>query len=345
MKIFGLIILLIAPAFYISAQENPQPEKSTTVVFYNVENLFDFTDDPNTADEEFTPDSIKKWNEEKYKEKISDISGVLASINEKELPGLIGLAEIENDKVLEDLVNSSKLRKGDYGIVHYDSKDERGIDVALLYSKSEFKLLDSKAIPVVFGFDIVDVTRDILYVKGITNDGKTCHIFVNHWPSRTSGEVDSEIKRITAAVTLRKEVDGILNFEPDARIIIMGDFNDEPTNKSLLQILNATNKRKNINNRDLYNLMYDIHNIGTTGTITYQNKWQVFDQIIVSPAFLTRGDGYYVGFEDGKIYSDESILFTNPETGFKSPDRTYGGNTYYGGPSDHLPVYVVLRKD
>jgi endonuclease/exonuclease/phosphatase family metal-dependent hydrolase len=191
----------------------------------------------------------------------------------------------------------------------------------------------------------VDVTRDILYVKGVTNDGKTCHIFVNHWPSRTTGAQESEIKRITAAVTLRKEVDNILNYENDAKILIMGDFNDEPTNKSLLQILNATNKRKNISNRDLYNLMYDIHNTGTTGTITFQNSWQVFDQIIVSPAFLRKGDGYYLNFDDGRIYSNESMLFTNPETGFKSPDRTYGGDTYYGGVSDHLPVYVILRKD
>jgi endonuclease/exonuclease/phosphatase family metal-dependent hydrolase len=208
-----------------------------------------------------------------------------------------------------------------------------------------FKLIESKPIPIVFGFDIVDVTRDILYVKGVTNDGKTCHIFVNHWPSRTTGAQESEIKRITAAVTLRKEVDNILNYENDARILIMGDFNDEPTNKSLLQILNATNKRKNISNRDLYNLMYDIHNTGTTGTITFQNSWQVFDQIIVSPAFLRKGDGYYLNFDDGRIYSNESMLFTNPETGFKSPDRTYGGDTYYGGVSDHLPVYVILRKD
>jgi predicted extracellular nuclease len=340
-----LLFLFISTVFHISGQDLSQTKNSTTVVFYNVENLFDIIDDPATKDEEFTPESLKKWDNEKYEKKINDLANVLSSINENELPGIIGLAEVENDNVLEALVSSSKLKKGNYGIVHYESKDERGIDVALLYSKNQFKLIESKPIPVVFGFDIVDVTRDILYVKGVTNDGKTCHIFVNHWPSRTLGEQESEIKRITAAVTLRKEVDNILNYENDARILIMGDFNDEPTNKSLLQILNATNKRKNINNRDLYNLMYDIHNIGTTGTITYQNAWQVFDQIIVSPALLKKGNGYYVNFDDGRIYSNESMLFTNPETGFKSPDRTYGGDSYYGGVSDHLPVYVVIKND
>lgn len=345
MKVLIAFVLFASSGYFIAAQDLPQAKNSTTVVFYNVENLFDIIDDPQTTDEEFTPESAKKWDSEKYGNKINDLSRVLSSVNNKELPGLIGLAEVENIKVLEDLANSSALKKGDYGIVHYDSKDERGIDVALLFSKSEFKLIDSKPIPVVFGFDIVDVTRDILYLKGVTNDGKTCHIFVNHWPSRTAGEQESEIKRITAAVTLRNVVDNILNFENDARIIIMGDFNDEPTNKSLLQILNATNKRKNISNRDLFNLFYEIHNTGTTGTIAYQNTWQVFDQIIVSPSLLKKGDGYYVNFDDGRIYSNESMLFTDPGTSFKSPDRTYGGNTYYGGVSDHLPVYVVLRKD
>ena len=345
MKIFVTVFLIIYSGLFVGAQDLPEAKNSTTVVFYNVENLFDTYDDQLTSDEEFTPESPKKWDKVKYEKKINDLAKVISLVNKNELPGIIGLAEVENLKVLEDLVNNSYLKNGNYGIIHYDSKDERGIDVALLFSKSEFKLIDSKPIPVVFGFDIVDVTRDILYVKGVTNDNNTCYIFVNHWPSRTSGEQESEIKRITAAVTLRKEVDGILNFEKDARIIIMGDFNDEPTNKSLLQILNATNKRKNINYRDLFNMMYDTHNIGTSGTIAYQNEWQMFDQIIVSPAFLKKGNGYYLNFDDGRIYCNETMLFSNPETGFKSPNRTFGGDTYYGGVSDHLPVYVVLRKD
>lgn len=345
MKIYIALLLLFSSGFYLGAQIIPEPKNSTTVVFYNVENLFDITDDPVVADEEFTPLSDKKWNSERYGKKINDLAKVLSDINKKELPGIIGLAEVENARVLNDLINSQFLKKGEYSVVHYDSKDERGIDVAFLYRKSEFTVAESRPIPVVFGFDDADVTRDILFVKGTTNDGKPCYVFVNHWPSRTSGEQESEIKRITAAVTLRKEIDGILNYEPDARIILLGDFNDEPTNKSLIQILNATNKRKNLNNRDLYNLMYDLHNIGDTGTLTYQNSWQIFDQIIVSPSLLNKGKDYFVNYDAGMIYKDESILFTNPETGFVSPNRTYGGNTYYGGVSDHLPVYIILQKD
>jgi predicted extracellular nuclease len=328
-----------------SQQDLPSPKNSLTVVFYNVENLFDIYNDPKTNDDEFTPGSPKQWNEEKYKKKITDIAKVLSSINEKELPSLIGLAEVENQKVLEDLVASSKLKKGKFGIVHYDSKDERGIDVALLYNKDEIELLDSKAIPVVFGFDVEDVTRDILYVKCRIKGDEIYHLFVNHWPSRTPNEQDSEIKRITAAVALRKEVDNILNFENNARIIIMGDFNDEPTNKSVLQILGAGNKRKNFNYRDLYNMMYDIHNVSNEGSVTYKDSWQMFDQLIISPSLFNTTRGYYLTFTDGKVYKDESVLFKNEQTGFTSPNKTYGGDTYYGGVSDHLPVYLILKRD
>jgi predicted extracellular nuclease len=331
--------------YCLAQQDLPSPKNSHTLVFYNVENLFDIFNDPNTNDEEFLPESPKLWNEEKYKKKITDLAKVLSSINEKELPALVGLAEVENLKVLEDLVDSPKLRRGKYGIIHYDSKDERGIDVALLYKKDEIEIIGSKAIPVVFGFDIQDVTRDILYVKCKIKDDTIYHLFINHWPSRTPNEQESEIKRISAAITLRKEVDNILNFENKARIVILGDFNDEPTNKSVIQILNATNKRKNINYRDLYNMMYDAHNTTNEGSIAYKDYWQMFDQIIVSPELLHKGTGYYLSYGDGKVYKGEEVLFTNPATKLTGPDRTYGGSTYYGGVSDHLPVYVILKKD
>jgi predicted extracellular nuclease len=345
MKRIFAVTLFLTVSLYLNCQDLPSPKNSLTIVFYNVENLFDIYNDPKTNDDEFTPESPKQWNEEKYKKKITDLAKVLSSINEKELPSLICLAEVENQKVLEDLVVTSKLKKGKFGIVHYDSKDERGIDVALLYKKDEIELLDSKAIPVVFGFDVEDVTRDILYVKCRIKGDEIYHLFINHWPSRTPNEQDSEIKRITAAVTLRKEVDNILNFENNARIIIMGDFNDEPTNKSVLQILGAGNKRKNFNYRDLYNMMYDLHNISNEGSITYKDSWQMFDQIIVSPSLFDKARGYYLTFTDGKVYKDESLLFKNPQTGFASPNKSYIGDTYYGGVSDHLPVYVILKKD
>jgi predicted extracellular nuclease len=342
-KIFAVTLFLLV-SLYINCQEFPSAKNSLTIVFYNVENLFDINNDPNKNDEEFLPESPKQWDLAKYKKKITDLAKVIASINDNELPALIGLAEVENQQVLEDLVSSPKLKRGKYGIIHYDSKDERGIDVALLYDKDEIEVIESKAVPVVFGFDIQDVTRDILYVKCKIKDDNVFHLFINHWPSRSPNEQESEIKRITAAIALRKEIDNILNFENSARILIMGDFNDEPTNKSVLQILNATNKRKNVTYRDLYNLMYDQHNTTNEGTITYKDNWQMFDQIIVSPVLFNKGSGYYLSHGDGKVYKVEEVLFINPETKLTGPNRTYGGNSYLGGVSDHLPVYVVLKK-
>ena len=339
------LILFLTLSFNLNCQDLPSAKNSVTIAFWNVENLYDTFNDPKTNDDEFLPESPKKWNEEKYRKKISDIGKVLSEINQKELPSLIGLAEVENQKVLEDLITSQKLRKSKYGIIHYDSKDERGIDVALLFEKDKIEVIDSKAIPVEFGPDIQDVTRDILYVKCKIKDDNIYHIFVNHWPSRTPTAEESETKRIAAALVLRKEVDKILNFENHARIIIMGDFNDEPTNRSVMQILNSSNKKKNVYYRDLYNLMYDAHNTANEGSIAYKNNWQMFDQIIVSQEVLSKGNGYYISNDGGRVFKGEGVLFTNPETKTVSPNRTYGGNNYYGGVSDHLPVFIILSKE
>ncbi len=345
-KLSVLIIIqlgILLPAF--PQNDIPSARNSLTMVFYNVENLFDTVDDTLTNDDEFTPDSPKEWDDQKYQAKLADLAEVLSSVNDRELPSVIGLAEIENRAVLDDLANERKLRRAKYRVIHFDSRDERGIDVALLYNPSEIELLDSRAIPVEFNQDTQDFTRDILYARIRTDDGKTCHVFVNHWPSRSPDQDNSEIKRITAAIALRKEVDLIFNNDKSARIIIMGDFNDEPTNRSLLQILNATNKRKNIYYRDLFNLMYDIHNISGEGSITYNGAWQMFDQIIVSYPLFVKGADYYLTYGDGRIFRDEKIIKEDAENGSESPDRTYSGNTYTGGASDHLPVYIILRKE
>lgn len=339
-----LILLFLLSAIAFGQKENFKPKKSFTIVFYNVENLFDTLDDPLTEDDEFTPGSEKNWSTERYQKKLEDISKVLSSINKKELPEIIGLCEVENRKVLEDLVKTGKLRKKDYGIVHKDSPDTRGIDVALLYRKDEFKSVSHKAIPVVFRFDSTLKTRDILYVKGKASVSGILHIFVNHWSSRREGQQQTERKRIFSSVVLRKAVDSILNFEPEAKIIIMGDFNDEPTNMSLHSVLNATNKRKNANSRDLYNLMYDKHNFENTGTYSYKGNWNMLDNLIVSQSVITDKNNYHVDYTGGKIYRDDWMMYDNPKIGELTPNKTYGGNMYFGGVSDHLPVFMVLQR-
>jgi exonuclease III len=345
MKRILAVTLFISVSLFLYSQDLPSSKNSKTIVFYNVGKLFDVINDSKPYDDEFLPEGARQWNEEKYKKKVTDIAKVLSSINENELPAIIGLAEVENRKVVEDIVASAKLRRGRYGIINFSTKDEKGLELALLYKKEEIEINDSKSIPVEFGFDIKDVTRDFLYVKCKLKDDFVCHIFLTQWPLRSPNQQESEIKRISAAVALRKEVDKILNSDNNAHIIIMGDFNDEPTNKSIMQVLNATNKRKNLYYRDLYNLMYDQHNEGTEGTTTFGQAWVMVDQIIASPALFNKGTGYYLTFDDGKIYKGEEVLITDPQTKLTTPNKTYNGNKYLGGVSSHLPVYIILKKE
>jgi predicted extracellular nuclease len=340
MKYITFLIVI----FFTFNCNGQNPEQVFTVVFYNVENLFDTEDEPGKEDDEFTPGSKLAWDLEKYNKKINDLAHVISLVNPSELPEIVGLAEVENDKVLDDLVLSEQLKKGNYSVIHYDSPDERGMDVALIYRPDEFTAQYSKAVPVVFPFDSTETTRDILYVKGKTKDGEIIHIFVNHWKSRSEGVQETEPRRIYTAVTLRKEIDLIMNREPDAKIIIIGDLNDEPTNRSVHEMLAANNKRKNVNPRELYNLMYDMHNNGNVGSYFYRGTWNMLDNLIISQPLLNNKSGYHTDFDGGKIFRQEWMLYKDEKYKESVPNRTYGGPEYYGGISDHFPVYVTLKK-
>ena len=335
------VVLLLILSLTVYAQKE---EDQWTVMFYNVENLFDTLNTPDKMDEEFTPGSEKIWNQERYEKKLDDIARVIQSMNPSELPEIIGLCEVENKEVLQDLVRTDALRKGNYGIVHIESPDIRGIDVALLYRTEEFTVTEKKALTVVFPFDSTETTRDILYVKGQTNYNETLHLFVNHWSSRSDGQRETEPKRIFAAVALRKEIDMLLNRDDNAKIVIMGDFNDEPTNNSIFGMLMANNKKKNASGRDLFNLMYDMHNETNTGTYNFRGTWNMLDQIIISQALLSPKSGLRTNYDSGKIFSAEWMMYNDERLGQKVPSRTYGGPNYYGGVSDHLPVYVTFMK-
>jgi len=320
-----------------------QTENNFTIVFYNVENLFDTIDNPNTIDEQFLPQSDKKWNTGRYKKKINDISRVISSININELPELIGLCEIENKSVLEDLTNSRFLQKGHYKIVHEDSPDARGIDVALLYRSEEFHYLSHQIYRIHFDFEPKTTTRDILYVKGRLNTEEELHVFVNHWSSRRDGMEQSEPKRLYTAKILRSATDSILSENKKAKIIIIGDFNDEPKNKSLHEVLNATNNIYPDNYKELYNLMFD-KSINGEGTYNYRGNWNMLDNVIVSQTLLHTKKGYTVSPDGAMIFKKRWMLYDNVKTGQFTPSKTYGGPYYYGGISDHFPVYVILRK-
>lgn len=330
----ALIFITLQPLY---SQRNV---KSFLVVSYNVENLYDTVNSPLFEDDEFTPSGEKAWTYDRYKKKLNDLARVVMSIPGKELPALIGLSEIENRKVLEDLAGQRGLRKGDYKIVHEDGQDPRGIECALLYRPDLFKYKSHEYVPIDDPVDPDYLYRGILHVKGKAPDGSSLHIFVNHWKSRSGGEQETERQRMFSAISLRKQMDLLMARESGFKVIVMGDFNDEPTNRSLTNGLSALNKRRNIQMGDYYNLFYDLHNIEGKGTYNYQGNWNMLDQVIISYNLLDQERGLTTGFRSGVILKEEWMLYVSEKYGESLPSATYGGPEYYGGPSDHLPVYV-----
>ncbi|MCK5029032.1 MAG: endonuclease [Bacteroidales bacterium] len=333
MKNLFLIIIVSIISISIYAQDN-----NATIMFYNVENLFDTIDDPLITDEEFTPEGKKQWTTERYQKKLNDIAKVISSVNENELPVIAGLCEIENRTVLHDLIKTEALKSINYKIVHEDSPDSRGIDVGLIYNSDEFTYLSHKTIPI--NTSSKYKVRDILYAKGILYGEDTIHIFVNHWKSRSGGQQETEPQRIKCAETLRKEVDLILESNKNAKILIMGDLNDGPKNTSIFESLNANNSNYE---GSLFNIMLELSETGK-GTHSYRGNWDMLDNLIVSNHFLNDKNGFVVDGKTGHVFSADWITYEN-KNGVKSPSRTYGGPNYYGGYSDHYPIYLILKKN
>lgn len=340
--LIGIIALSFAckkPAINKSNTDAESTAKTLWVAYYNVENLFDTENDPRCNDEEFLPDSKKEWTPERYQKKLQHIRAVLDSINTSGFfPDIIGLEEIENQKTLTDLVQTLNQVGTTYAFAHFDSPDERCIDVALLYNTATFELGKSTSIPIALP-DPRDKTRDILYVNGKVG-GEPLHIFVNHWPSRRTGEKESEEKRVAAAQTLRNQVETILQKDSQAKIIIGGDFNDHPDNISLEKTLGASPDAAS--HSLLVNLLYTSAKNGE-GSHSYKGSWGMLDQIIVSPSITNSTTGVRLDkTAKASVFKRDFILFKNSQTGEVAPNKTYGGDKYYGGYSDHLPVFVKL---
>lgn len=334
------VIFTFLVLFLISCSAgNYSKKRNLTVAFYNVENLFDTISAPKKNDAEFTPGSEKKWTAVRYSKKVNDISKVLAAINKNELPEIIGLCEVENRKVLEDLIGTESLKSGKYAIAHFESPDFRGIDCALIYRPDEFKVLESKPVKVSFSNDARYTTRDILYVKGRTKNREEFHIFVNHWPSRIGGMEETEQKRVAVATILKNKIDSVRAANSDAKIIVMGDMNDEPSNNSLAEILKAQSPGSE--NARLVNLMSPLHD-NKLGSYNYQGNWNMLDNVIVSDNLLDK-KGFQCVEKQGVVFHEPWMEFKNKK-GEISPNRTYGGSNYYGGVSDHFPVYFQLSR-
>lgn len=311
-----------------------------SIGFYNVENLFDTLDDPTTDDKEFLPSGKNQWTQQRYDKKLTDLSSVISAMGS---PTLLGLCEIENRRVLDDLARHQNLKSVKYAIAHFESPDVRGIDVALFYNKKIFKPLVVKPINIRFPKELDEtyLTRDILYVSGNLL-GQEVHVFVNHWPSRRGGQEASEARRVFVAQQLRQAVDAVFQQKANANIIIIGDFNDEPDNKSIEETLNASSPDKptSDNAQQLVNLMLPIKQQGL-GSFKYQGNWNVLDQIIISKGLLQGSSGLKT--TEAQVFKNASMTFNHPKYG-DLPNATYGGERYYGGISDHYPVKAIIYK-
>lgn len=312
-------------------------------MFYNVENLFDTFDDSLINDEEFLPQGERYWNNHKYYAKLDNIYKVIIAIGKWNPPAIIGLCEIENRKVLNDLVDNTPLVKFQYQIIHKESPDHRGIDVGFLYRKELFKPLNYEAIPIHFPNHPEIKTRDILYVKGIAKKTDTLNIFINHWPSRWGGQLESEGRRLFVASVLKAKVDSLIKINPHSNIIITGDFNDYPNNKSIHDILNASQNYDQITDTLLYNLSAYLNKTKHIGTHKYQGEWGVLDQFIVSGYILNKKNKLSTSLDDVHIFNADFLL--EPDEGYfgYKPKRTFVGYKYNGGFSDHLPTYLILN--
>lgn len=347
MRFTRLSIFVIIFSSSIAFAQKEKQYKINTIAFYNVENLFDYEDDPLTFDEEFTPEGRNNWTKEIYEDKLSKLARVISDIGVDvtgTAPAIIGVAEVENRRVLEDLVNEDLLVGQDYGIVHVDSPDRRGIDVALLYKKKLFTPTNYKAHELIL-YDSQDqtkriYTRDQLLVSGML-DGEMVHLIVNHWPSRSGGEERSRPNRMKAAELNKKIMDSLFSEDPYAKIITMGDFNDDPTSPSVKQVLQTKNSRDNMKMKELFNPMDEMHKKGM-GTLAYRDAWNLFDQIIISSELAKKDYSSYRFYKAGIF--NKSYLQT-PRGQYKGYPFRMFANGYTGGYSDHFPVYIYLIKE
>lgn len=329
-----LIVALSVLPFYSKAQQDFR------IMFYNVENLFDTKNDSLTIDEDFLPEGVMRWTPWKYREKLKNITRVITAVGGMQSPALVGLCEIENDSVIFDLTRWSPLRAQQYEYIVTNSRDERGIDVALLYQRHQFNLLERNEYEIVFSRP-TKPTRNILHAVGRVLNHDTLDVFVCHFPSRSGGQLMTEQARLDAAALLRRKVDSLFILRQNANIVIMGDFNDHPTDKSLSETLNARAVTEPLQERALYNLF--LHRTGERdfGTYKFQGIWEILDQFIVS-GNLAGNNSISLKNGEATVFTADFLMEPDERFGGKRPYRTNLGPRYIGGFSDHLPVYLDL---
>jgi len=333
-------LLSISQLFFCNTETQAQ-YKRLFVAHYNVENLFDTLNDPQTADEDFLPTGSYEWTAARYEQKLRQLSQVIGDMNQGEGPDILGLCEVENAQVVADLAKKlNKSNKKQYSYIHFDSPDGRGIDVAMIYNRKVYKVKNSRSVFVPMPGDSSRPTRDILVVSGQLPNKSQLHVLVNHWPSRRSGQDASEIARMGAAAVAKRSVDSLHSRFKGSTVLVMGDFNDTPADKAPLEVLGAS-WPANANAR-LANPFLALHADSTQGSYRYRNSWQFIDHISISPTALENGAKVrYVAGSAAAILQPYQL---EKEGRFKgNPFRTYAGNRYLGGYSDHLPVKIELE--
>jgi hypothetical protein len=338
---FVMIFLLL---FLNTGSAQERKATIACISFYNVENLFDTIDSPEIRDTEYTPQGEKQWDSEKYLDKITKLAKVIAGIGTEltpDGPAIVGLAEVENKLVLHDLVNDPQIQNRNYRIVHYDSPDRRGVDVALIYQPKYFTYLSSKPYLFIPEGEEDFYSRDVLLVSGLFHD-EPMHILVNHWPSRRGGERSSRPLRNAAAQLNRQIIDSLMAADPEAHILVMGDFNDDPIKESMKKHLVTSWDKNNLKEGELYNPFYDFYRQGI-GTLAWRDSWNLFDMIVMSQTLLTEDKSTYTFFRAG-VFNRRYLVQTEGRfAGY--PWRTHAGNTYLGGYSDHFPVYIYVVRE
>ncbi len=316
------------------------------VMSYNVENLFDTRHDTLRDDTEFLPDGVRHWTRSKYDRKLNDVARVIVSVGGDDgVPELVGLCEVENDSVLIDLTQHSLLRRAGYRYVMTDSPDQRGIDVALLYQRDSFRLLDMQSLRLPTSENGQSATRDILHVVGQLPDDSMLDVFVCHFPSRSGGQRETEPRRLLAARTLRHAVDSIISLRQNPQVVIMGDFNDYPDDRSLTEELRAqVSEPLSPEPASLYSLL-GIKARQTDedfGSYRYRGSWGLLDHLIVSGSLLCDDASCHVVRGSARVFQSDFLLEGDTRYGGKRPRRTFSGMKYEGGISDHLPVCFDL---
>lgn len=335
---------MIVFQFILPAGLCSQNSDRLRIAFWNLENFFDPFVDSTRLYNEYTKDGTQHWTMSRFYKKRNNVYKAILALSEGEPLAVLGMCEVENTFVTTILFQETPLKKHNYRVIHYEGDDRRGIDVAMAYSVDKLQLVSADVVKIRNPDNECFKTRDILYAKFYDRKSDTLHCFVNHWPSRYGGERETVCLRELAASCLRNIIDS-LNYVTDnkAKIIVMGDFNDTPFDNSIMNVLKARPSRDASKNDCLINLFCNEDKLGFEGTLKYQYRWMIFDQIMISNALYSENKRLHYVNKSASIFHPDFLFIDDKTYGGKKLFRTYIGPKYQGGYSDHLPVYIDVK--